>query len=265
MFWELYQYYTTPASPVAKKMGFLEEAISMAARRKRCRTQWDSHFKHCQNAILQAVSQAELHRKIVIFGAGSLLDIPLSQLSQQFEKVYLVDIIFLKAARQAIKAYPNVYLVEQDVTGVLEGVLQGQSSQNMLSTVCYAPLKNATWGSLDEIDCVVSLNLLSQIPLLPVNWLLKKTAISEKQAEIFGQHLIQSHLDYLNQFKQIKCLISDRNHIEFNQAHQVTDEFNPLWEVEVPKPSEEWMWEVMPLGESESKTGQRNQVGVSIW
>jgi len=265
MIWELYQYYTTPTTQVAKKMAFLEEAISMAARRKRCLSQWDAHFKHCQEAILEAVAQSQLRRKIIILGAGSLLDIPVQTLAEQFEAVYLVDIVFLKAARQQVKLFKNVYLVEQDVTGVLEPLLKGESYQSLMKKPCHVSLEEGLWQDRSEIDCIVSLNLLSQLPLIPVNWLLKKTTIIEKEAERFGQKLIQDHLTFLNAFEQTKCLISDRNHIEFNQYHQVVDEFNPLWEVEVPPATQQWDWEVIPLGEGSQTLGQKNTVGVSIW
>lgn len=256
MLWETLQYYSTPAPTYVRKMGFLHEAIAMAARHKRCFPQWQTHFDRCQKAILQAADQCSSHRTIVILGAGSLRDIPLEQLSQQFEKVQLVDVVFLRAAKRLVKPYANIELIEADVTESLDSMRLGSKQ-----------IKQPTLLQDEVVDCVVSLNLATQIPLIPVRWLMHGYGLSEKEADALGKGLIQAHLDYLNGFDAVHCLIADRQITEFNQHGEQTDQFDPAWDVPLPDITVEWDWEVIPLGESadDANLRQINKVGVSIW
>ncbi|BBP43703.1 hypothetical protein [Thiosulfativibrio zosterae] len=262
MLWEAWQYFTTPvALPLAKEMGFLEEAIAMAARRKRCRAEWDTHFQNCQTTIREAVERCTQKRKIVIMGAGSLLDVPLDYLAQEFDEVCLIDLVFLKDARKRVKPFSNVRLIEQDVTDSLaacqKGAVQAKPALN--------PQGHKAWLDLSEVDCLVSLNLLSQLPLIPVSWLMKHFGISEQQADVLAKQLINEHLNLLNACSGVKCLIADRWVTEIDTQGQEVDGFDPLWEVSVPEVQKSWDWRVIPLGEINTPTAQVNRVGVSIY
>jgi len=254
---EWFKYLSTPCMPYARKMGYLTEAIAMQSRHKRCYRQWQSHFQSCQNAILEAVSQCQQNRHLVIMGAGSLADIPLAQLAEKFQQVDLVDLVFLKPARQTAKQYANVTLIEADVSGVLSQVCVGEKTN---------PDK-AYWlpDQLGQVDAVVSLNLATQLPLIPVRWLMKHVEMSEAAADRLGKSLIEAHLKQLNEFSGVKCLIADRQIQEYNAEGTLLDQFDATWDICLPDLSSAWDWEVIPLGESVHKTRQINRVGVSIW
>lgn len=252
---ELFQYYTTPALPIAKKMGFLEESIAMAARHRRCYRSWQSHFERCQEAILQAVDQCQHRHTVMILGAGSLEDIPLSRLSQTFEKVLLVDLVFLNEARKTVKNFDNVALIELDVSNSLESAFHG--SKVLKNTP--SPLPE------DEVSCVVSLNLVTQLPLIPVRWLMKNYDLSEQEADAYAKEMTNKHLAFMNQYEAVKCLIADREVQEYDNNNQLTDTFDPAWDVPLPETQQEWLWEVIPFGEVNSQFKQVNKVGVSIW
>ena len=260
MLWEAWQYFTTPvALPLAKDMGFLEEAIAMAARRKRCRAEWDAHFQNCQTAICDAVERCTQKRKIVIMGAGSLLDVPLDDLAKEFDEVCLIDLVFLKDARKRVRPFSNVHLLEQDVTDSLAACQKGAvQAQSVIS-------QGQAWLDLNEVDCLVSLNLLSQLPLIPVSWLMKHFGISEQQADTLAKQLINEHLNLLNACSGVKCLITDRWVTEVDAQGKEIDGFDPLWEVSVPEVQKSWDWRVIPLGEINTPTAQVNRVGVSIY
>ena len=257
---EWFQYLTTPSLPIARKMGYLHEAIAMQARHKRCQHSWQSHFQQCQHAILDAVSQCQQRRCVVVMGAGSLDDIPLAQLSKQFQNVYLVDLVFLKSAKKMAKRYNNVHLLEVDVSGVLSQVAVGDTQ---LEYDHY--WRPSGFVEVDEVDLVVSLNLATQLPLIPVRWLMTRYQLPEAEAGQMGKALIQAHCQQLQDYSGVKCLIADRQIQEYNQEGTLLDQFDPAWEVELPESKVTWEWEVIPLGESVHKTRQVNQVGVSIW
>jgi hypothetical protein len=251
---EFWQYMATSTElPVAKEMGFLKEAIAMEARAKRCYRQWDAHYLKCREAMVAATVRAVQKRTVLVFGAGSLNDIPLSYLSSQFAKVILVDLVFLKPARRVASNYSNVQLVEHDVTESLQWLQQGQ-------TLVQSPL---TWLNDASVDLVVSLNLITQLPLIPVRWLMAEHGLPEFEADIVGKQLIFAHLNYLKQFSGEVCLIADRVDIELNPQGVEIDRFDPWWDVEQPKADILWEWEVMPLGENNRSKSQKNLVGVS--
>ncbi|MDX1347529.1 MAG: hypothetical protein R3189_04675 [Thiomicrorhabdus chilensis] len=259
MIWEVWQYATTPvALPYVKSMGFLKEVIATAARGKRCQKHWSPHYQACRNSILRAADACPRHRHLLIFGAGSLQDIPLDILSKRFERITLVDLVFLSAARSKAALYPNVCLRERDVSESLVDINAGTLK------VC----DPVHWLDDPEIDLVVSLNLLTQLPLMPVKWLESHGNFNEHQTEKLGQDLINSHLQYLQKFKAKKdtvvCLIADRWVQRFDCEGQLIKEFDPWWDVPQPVIQQEWDWQVMPLGEASNRYSQIHRVGVTI-
>jgi hypothetical protein len=252
---EFWQYVSnTPENPLAKKMGFLSEAISMEARAKRCNQSWGAHYQHCQKAILNASQRAVQKRTVLVLGAGSLHDVPLGILSTQFDRVVLVDLVFLNSARDVAQQFANVELVEHDIT---ESLVRIQLGFLMVDT----PMK---WLDDPSIDLVISLNLITQLPLIPVRWLMEHFELSEQEGDIVGKQLVLAHLLYLQAFNGEVCLIADREGVELDAEGNELDHFDPWWDVEPPKAIESWQWELMPVGEVNQKTSQTNRVGVSF-
>lgn len=260
MIWEAWQYVTTPvALPYVRPMGFLKEVIATAARGKRCQKHWSPHYQSCRNSILQAADACPQHRHLLIFGAGSLQDIPLDVLSRRFERITLVDLVFLNAARSKAALYPNVYLSEHDVSESLVDIYAGKIKVS-------DPVR---WLNDPEIDLVVSLNLLTQLPLMPVKWLESHGSFNEHQTEKLGQELMNSHFQYLQKFKTKKdavvCLIADRRIRRLGSCGRQITVFDPWWDVPQPAVQEEWDWQVMPFGESSKGYSQIHSVGVTIF
>ncbi|MCF6345571.1 MAG: hypothetical protein L3J00_03775 [Thiomicrorhabdus sp.] len=257
---ELWQYLSHPTeNAVAKKMGFLTESIAMEARAKRCKLSWGVHYQNCQKAILNASKRAVQKRTVLVLGAGSLYDVPLDVLSTQFEKVILVDLVFLNSARTLAQQFDNVELVEHDITESLERIMVGFSFVDT----------PASWLDDPSIDLVISLNLITQLPLIPVRWLIEHFDVSEQEGDILGKQLILAHLLYLQTFNGEVCLIADREGVEFDSTGQEIDRFDPWWDVEppaiaYPKSEYRWPWQVVPLGEVSRYKSQKNRVGVSF-
>jgi len=255
MLWEIFQYYTTPCLPIAKKMGFLEESIAMAARHKRCRSEWQAHFEQCQKVILNAADQTRSQDTILILGAGSLQDIPLAVLAKRFQRVVLIDLVFLKSARASIQTFPNVEMVEADVSNSLENAYSGYTKQQNYPSP----------ADPSRVSCVVSLNLVTQMPLIPVRWLMQNFGMSEEKVAQYAKEMTQHHLDFLDQFSGVKCLIADREIQEYDRDGKLTDAFDPAWDISLPEPEISWDWEIIPLGEVNEPMRQVNRVGASIW
>lgn len=230
----------------------------MAARARRCHRQWGHHYKLCQQSIEAAMARCTSQQTALIFGAGSLQDVPLELLAQNFKQVILVDLLFLKAARKRAQAFHNIQLIEADVTESISALFNGKMT---LTT----PQR---WLTDSTVSLVVSLNLITQLPLLPAKWLLKHAGATELEVESLSKQLIQQHIDYLCTFSCTVCLIADRLNSEFDASGKIIDEFDPWWGVGSPATIEEWDWELVPIGESQRKVagkriGQKNRVGVS--
>ncbi|BBP45730.1 hypothetical protein THMIRHAS_11030 [Thiosulfatimonas sediminis] len=265
MLWEFWQAWRTPLNlNYVKPLGYLHESIAMRARARRCEPHWQAHYQHCQNGILQALKRAgncsHLQEKsVLIFGAGHLEDIPLADLAVNFKRVILVDLLFSLQVRRTVSVYSNVQLIEHDVTENLAALF---AEPKNTATQLQPPSK---WLDRTDIGLVVSLNLITQLPLLPAKYLLKHGWLRLEQTERFSSLLIQQHLDYLHAFRCPVCLIADRQIVEFNHAGVQLDAFNPWWQVAAPSVIEQWDWELAPFGEIQRQTRQVHQVGLSYW
>ncbi|MDY0135626.1 MAG: hypothetical protein RBS36_00515 [Thiomicrospira sp.] len=255
MLWEVWQHWRTPSAPYLKQMGYVYEAIAMQARAARCRYTWFQHYQRCQQTIKVLGEQCESRRKILILGAGSTQDIPLAYLNETFEQVVLVDLVFTRNVLKQVQAFERVECVLADVTDSVEGFYHGVLHLNTPQG----------WLDDDEVDLVVSLNMATQLPLLPVRWLLDHFSLSEAQIEHIGQGLMRQHLDYLARFNARVCLIADRVNREFNREGELVEHLDPWWGLTPPPALTQWDWQVIPFGEGKRRgVRQVNQVGVSI-
>jgi hypothetical protein len=254
---EAWQWLTTPAIPQARRLGFLKESIAMQARFQRCRSAWQPHYHQCRQVIHEAMAKARKQRILLILGAGLLEDIPLVEASGRFEQVWLVDMVFLRKARRLAAAFPNVRLIEADITESLTLLANGGDDVAI-------PRR---W--LDQpVDCVVSLNLLTQLPMAPVRSRLKRSSkVQDSRLEALGKALIEAHLAYLSRFSGVRCLICDRWVEERHAYAGLVDELDPAWQVALPATVREWDWTVIPFGESADAPHHEriHRVGASIW
>lgn len=183
MLYELYQNLTTPCPRPIKDMGYLRELIGMAARYRRCRTAWQPHLDHCKDWIIQAMEGQR--GRVVVLGSGLLYDVPLKALSEHFDDVVLVDILHMPGVRKAVRRFANVTLMTRDITGFIE--------TQSLPERPDMPLEGA--------DLVISLNVLSQLAVLP-----RAYAHLDRAA---CRALMQTHLDALAQASGRVCLITE--------------------------------------------------------
>lgn len=256
MIWEALQYLITPTRlPYVRPMGFLHEAIATAARSRRCWHDWAAHYARCRAVLLADAKACTGHRKALILGAGTLNDIPLAELSALFDEVCLVDLVFLPAARKQARPFTNVRLIEADVTESLHDIYQGNAKVS-------APSR---WLDDAAIDWVVSLNLLTQLPYLPLAWLAKRNLLDETAEHPLAQALLQAHLHYLQQFQGAVTLIADHEAQRFDADGRCLHRVELWWGLS-PLPAEEsWTWTMAPKGELSRDFAQIHRVGVTRW
>lgn len=211
---ELWTQWRTPASPVAKKMGFVYEAVALRSKLKTHARDWEPHLRRSKNAIKRMVESCDQRRVCMVLGSGLWADIPVEYLSRRFESVWLVDIVHLPVVRDQVQAYENVQLIEWDVTESLSNWMdldEGGLRVNQPSQFV---------GKLG-VDLVVSVNILTQLSVLPVRWLREETSITDEQVEQIHHQLMKAHVDYLYKFSGQVGLITefqDEHHALLDEA-----------------------------------------------
>ena len=233
---ELLHWLTTPAPLAHRRRGYVRESVLLLSRSRRCRSAWAGHLERSRAAVIAACANLPRRRIAVVLGSGLLQDVPLAHLAERFEAVHLVDAVHLWPARRAVRAYPNVRLVAADLTG-----LSGGS----------ASLHDLCAGA--DVDFVVSANVLSQLPILPLDR-------PGPQPPDLGRRIVAAHLDGLAALAARVCLLTDVEQVEEDRAGRVTDRLDLLHGVRLGEPDRRWTWDLAPFGEAARDLRQRHHV-----
>lgn len=260
MFREALTWLTTPAPDWARQAGYLKELIAIQARYHRCRTAWTPHLEASSAATLEAVKRCERQRHAIVYGSGLLLDVPLTELSNAFERVTLVDAAHLRSTRRAARRHGNVHCVEADLSGVAIGLLLGTAKGADRLPDPAPPLI----APQDDIDLVVSANLLTQLPVTPLRFLDQRLDLSADATSRYARTIMQAHLDHLNRIDAVRCVIAETaiEHVAADGA--IIDTIDPLLGISLPPAQHRWEWMVAPWGEVSRTYAVRNLVAASI-
>lgn len=242
-------------APPARNLGYLRESIAIRSRYRRCRTAWQPHLTNSRAALLDSLQACSRFRTALVFGSGLLLDIPLDELARRFEKVYLVDVVHLPEVKRAVRRHANVRCIDLDVTGFIEHM-------DTLSAERLELLPPKYFLDEPDIDWVASVNLLSQLPLLPVNWLRQHfPELDEAMLEAWGTQVMRQHLDYLAAFAAPTCLLADMEQTihDLNGEMIETIDFAARFGLDVGA-SHQWHWDIAPPGEIAPGIGSFHRV-----
>lgn len=256
MILELLKYLTTPCDTEARKAGYLTEAIAIEARSKRLKTAWRPHLENSKRAIQESSAPLPRKGKACIIGSGLHLDLPLAYLSETFDEVHLIDIVHLRSALRSAKRFSNTVIHQHDVTGAVAG-LRESIRQGAL------PLQEASLPECcADADLVVSLNLLSQLPLLPEAQLEKSGAFSAEEIAGWCSSLITAHLQLLRGLTGEVLLLTDIERTISDRAKGAAEREDPLYGVVPGPPLNTWSWETAPEGELGRHVHMRSTVGL---
>lgn len=251
-----------PYSRAVKALGFPAEVAGIQGRYQRCREHWANHIERTRAVVLQGAKRAEQRRKAVILGAGLLHDIPLDDLSAMFREVVLVDLIHPFAGRWATRKLPNVKRVEADITGTIARAYAVAWDADEPLPRCEPTLYLAD----RELDFTASVNLLSQLPCMPVVYLEKQHVHRQEKIDEYARDLIRSHLAYLDRLPGRVTLVTDFERLKINMMGQVVERRDLFFGVPWPTRGEEWEWKLAPCPEAD-KTHHyyRRVIGIADW
>ena len=242
MFMDLWRFLTAPFPWYLAPMGYVRALTGLAARGRRCHAAWQEHLDKSKALVLAAAAQCPRKDRALILGSGLLHDVPLAELAEQFREIVLVDILHLREARSRVRHYPNVRLLQLDVTGVAKAVydLAGRGRPACLP-------ENVPDLFLDDgFDLVASVNLLSQLPVVPGEYAAPRIPkLAPGDVERFSRRLVENHMHWLCAFPGVVCLITDLDRLECD-GWKVLRRKDCLWGVELPEGGRTWLWDIAP-------------------
>lgn len=256
----------TPCPKPAAALGYRRELIALDARARRCGAAWAPHLAACRSTIRTAISRTDRRRLAVVLGAGPLNDVPVAMLAAAFERVMLVDVLHLRATRTAVAAHATVDLVSSDVTGMIDTVhgLPARRKKGETLMLPRAPDMVLPVPPQD-IDLLVSLNLLSQLPVPLWHYLDDKIrGIDETVLDRFAATVIEAHLTGLRDLPGTVCLIADLERQYVDRAGRIIDREDALYGCQLPPDATAgwrgWLWDVAPIGELDRRWSLRRVV-----
>ncbi len=242
----------TPAPKWAKGMQYLNEAIAIEARAKRCRDTWAPHQQHTKDVIVDAIKTCDRHRTVLVVGSGACLDLPLADLADVFERILLVDVVHpLKAKRHR---WNHVIHVTLDITGQMEALYDDPEQLPGMSTPDF-------YHDVTDIDCVLSVNLASQLPVIPLKYLTHIETHDEHDLNRFAQDLLVAHFTWLSGFTCTTALICDKAWERLDVNGNIIETDDPLYGLISQQPTSEWYWDMAPRHETGTEISHRNRVG----
>jgi hypothetical protein len=255
---ELFTYLTTPCPRHVREMGYLYEAIAMRGRHRRRAASWKAHLENSRTAVLAAAGACREHDAVVILGSGLLLDVPLDELSAAFRQVILVDIVHLRPARRQARRFVNVRLEHYDVstiaTRLFERVKKGGHDlpEPVTADFAFAPAPSL----------VVSLNILSQLPVIPSRFVRRYLpAVGDEALQAWSRRIVRAHRAGLAALACEVCLIADYAYAqESREGSRETG--STLFGLDLPEPQTRWRWPIAPRGELSRHYARELEVGV---
>ncbi len=269
---EWFQYLTTPCPSFLRALGYPQQIIATQARYRRCKKAWRPHLEHTKSVILESALGSAGTKRAVILGSGSLLDIPLAGLSHRFDQVELVDILHLPWVKRHALRYPNVRFHTLDVTGVcrpvFDQVAQAKRNGNGISDPVKPrlpqayPIPLSQSLGLGQVDFLASVNLLSQLPLIPVAFLEKRGELQcSDEGVSFSRALITNHLLWIKAGAERTCLITDLERRVCSLSGEEMMREDALHGVALPEPDREWIWDIAPHPEINANHDFLHRVG----
>ncbi len=187
-----------PPGKILRRMGFPSDQQGLINRWITEGERWKTHLVNSRNYILQAVMRDE-YRSVAILGSGWLLDVPLTELADLCETVYLFDIHHPVQVQHLVKRFPSVRLYTADITGgmVAQVYRLCRESKRGRVKVPLTALDYPLFRPEVDADVWVSVNLLSQVDSLMSEYIQELGIHDNEEINAFRLAVQQKHLEFL--------------------------------------------------------------------
>ena len=236
MILEAIQYAATALVTPREFRPFIRSSLGLWGRARRCAKAWAAHEENCHAFISETIAPMKQQRTAVVLGSGLLRDVPIVELSRQFDTVVLVDLVHLASVRLwlSAKRIRNVRLISRDLSGY-DDVLAGRETEPL------GFLRQVPW-----LDLVISANILSQIGVGAARRL--EASEAADAADVVPK-LVAAHLDGLAGLPCKTVLLTDTRYRVSDRAGAVLEDSDLMGGKTTPAAARSWPWTVAPFGE----------------
>jgi len=260
MFHEIVTWCLTSCPSYVRRMEYLYQAIALRGRYRRRKRSWQPHLDAARSFITAVAEKCVSRGRVVVLGSGLLLDVPIQRLTELFEEVVLVDIVHLPEVRRRVRAYPNVRLLQHDITGVAKPLYE-----NIRRGIHALPEGNVVIPGADVCTgLVVSLNLISQLAAIPSYYIAKKMPhFPQSELDAWCNRIRAAHLDALAVLSCDVCVIADYAYVWSDPRGAVVEQGSTVGDLVLPEPGVAWEWHIAPFGEEPG--GHAKTLSVRAW
>lgn len=233
--------HSTSYRRILHKMGYYNYQRGLIVHHLHDEGSWNTHLTNSRNFILKSLEICK-PKIVTVFGSGWLLDLPLLEMNEMADEINLVDIIHPPEVKSQVADMKKVILREDDVTGgLIEEVWKKASHKTFLNKL----------RSIEEINVnkykpgfdpglVISLNILTQLETLPVEFLRKKSNADEVNFIQLRKKIQQSHLSFLESNKSV--LITDCAEVITESSGRTSEIKSVLIDFPEGRLREDWTW-----------------------
>jgi len=223
-------------------MGYYDYQSGLIYRHLNQESGWDSHLDKCRRYILRAIDNIK-PGKVTVLGSGWLLELPVAEIVEKTGKVELVDIIHPPDVVKQAGAIENVELIESDVTGgLIENVWKKINAYPFFRKADNLEgILIPEYKPLSDPGLIISLNLITQLEVLPVRYLKKKARINEEELYRFRRTIQERHMELLSKYRSV--LITDYEEVITPRSGEKVRIPTLITELPRGTDKEEWTWD----------------------
>jgi hypothetical protein len=226
---------------VLNKLGYYNYQNGLIHNQLNQKDGWDSHLTHCRNFIIKAVDFYK-PESITVLGSGWLLEIPLKEMLEKTNRVRLVDIVHPPDVAEQTGKLVNVELVEEDITGgLIDEVWQKTRKFSLFKKLhSLGDITIPEYQPDYDPGLLISVNLITQLESLLVDFIRKRSKISEREFLEFRTEIQKKHLEFLKKHKSV--LITDLSETITDNSGNIREEKTLIAEPPSGKFREVWDW-----------------------
>ena len=144
-------------------------------------------------------------------------------------------------------AQPDGQRIDQhDVTQVAQKLYENiqQGRPELPASVPLVPGIDAHTG------LVISLNILSQLWVIPRSYALKKLrGLEEELVDDWCRQTVEAHYAFLRSLQCSVCLIADHEFVKQDREGRIVSQGSTVFGIDLPDPDALWIWNIVPRGE----------------
>jgi hypothetical protein len=227
---------------ILNRLGYYNYQHGFIVRHLKQGTGWNGHLEKCRRFIIKALETYK-PEKVTVLGSGWLLELPLAEMLEKVDKVCLVDIIHPPEVIRQVSNLNGVELKTEDITGGLIYEIWRKTSELPF----YRKLKSLEGIVIPvykpdyDPGMVISLNILTQLEILPVKYLENKSSANEVELTNFRSEIQNHHIDFLKKYKSV--LITDVSEVFTHGSGNVSEKQSVIACLPEGQYKEEWTWD----------------------